>query len=274
MSDTFPILGDNIITKRIRRQAKMATSYLFPAALVLLAYLSVSTFISWYRLRRFPGPFLGSVSHLWMAKTAVSGKSNQIFVDIQAKYNSPLVRIGPNDLFTASPTVLRRINAARSGYTRDDMYNAYGVDPENHNMFSTTDEALHTELKAKTAGAYAGKAVPTLEPDIDGQLVSLKNLIREKYLSTPENFKPMNIGRVIAWFALDSITKLSFGQEWGHIKADDDVRGYVSAVSSFARFITLCADTPPLRRLVFSKPMIRLIGPKDTDTMGMGWVTA
>ncbi|KAM7201549.1 Cytochrome P450 [Naviculisporaceae sp. PSN 640] len=251
----------------------MATSYLVPAALAILGYFLVSTFRAWYRLRNFPGPFLGSISYLWMAKTSVTGNGPKIWMETQAKYNSPLVRIGPYDLLTGSATFLRHINSARSNYRRDPNYNSYSVDPYNMNMFSTTDEAMHSELKAKTAGAYAGKAVPTLESDIDTQLVALKNMIREKYITTSGSFRPMDMGRVIPWFTLDSITKLAFGKEWGHIKADDDVRNVVGSVDEFARIIALCGEIPPLGRVFFSKFMLRLMGPKDTDPTGVGWVT-
>ncbi|KAK4212434.1 cytochrome P450 [Rhypophila decipiens] len=251
----------------------MAISYLMSAALAAVAYFLISTFRSWYRLRHIPGPFLASISYLWIAKTVVSGTSHRILKHIQAKYNSPLVRIGPNDLVTSSATIIRHINAARSVYTRDEMYAALGADPDNPNMFSTLDEALHSQLKSKTAAGYAGKAVPTFEADIDGQLTAFKGLIREKYLSTSKSFKPMDMSRAIPWFTMDSITKLSFGEEWGHIKADDDIRGFVDASTKFARFGTLCAETPPLRRIMFSKPMLRLMGPKETDAAGLGYVS-
>lgn len=203
----------------------------------------------------------------------MSGESPKIWMETQAKYNNSLVRIGPNDLLTGSSALLRHINAARSNYRRDVMYETYCPDPSNLNMFSTTDEALHADLKAKTAGAYAGKAVPTLEPDIDQQLLALKSLFRRKYITTPGSFKPIDMGRVIPWFTLDSITKLAFGQAWGHIEADDDVRNVIGATDTFARFVTLCGEIPPLRRLFFSKFMLLLVGPKDTDPTGMGYVT-
>lgn len=125
-----------------------------------------------------------------------------------------LIRIAPDLLITDDPSIIRHMNSARSPYHRDTWYHSFRVDPQSHNMFSTTDEALHAHLKAKTAPAYTGKDVPTLESDMDGQ-IAFKSLIREKYLSTGQETRLMDLGKAAQYFTLDAITKIAFGTAGG-----------------------------------------------------------
>lgn len=63
----------------------------------------------------------------------------------------PLVRVGPNELVTSSPDIVRRIWAVRSPYRRGAFYDAIKFDPERDNLLSLRDEDAHTALKAKMA---------------------------------------------------------------------------------------------------------------------------
>lgn len=247
-------------------------SYLILAAVAALAYYIISTAIAWHRLRHFPGPALASVSSLWMAKTAYSGKVYKIFMEIADKYGGSLIRIGPDHLVTHDVAIIRRINAARSPYRRDSWYTAFGMDAEDPNMFSTIDDTYHNDLKSKTAAGYSGKDVPSLEADIDDQLVAFKNLIRRKYISTAGSTKAMDMAMGILFYTSDTISKLAFGEDWGQVAADADVRGVHEVVRNLGRSLVLIADTAPLRHIVMSKPMLRLMGPKDTDKQGFGWI--
>lgn len=85
---------------------------------VAVGYYLVSAFITWYRLRDIPGPFLASFSYLWLANVAKSGKQFWIYRDMYKKYG-PLIRVGPNELSTDDPELIRRMNGARSSYGRD-----------------------------------------------------------------------------------------------------------------------------------------------------------
>lgn len=71
----------------------------------------------------------------------------------------PLARIGPNDLVTNDPGIIRRMSAARSLYSKGQWYNATAISHEIDHIFSETDEREHTERRAKMA---AGVRLPTL----------------------------------------------------------------------------------------------------------------
>lgn len=138
---------------------------------VAVAYLALTTLRSWYRLRHIPGPFLASISYLWIARIAAGGRQFWVYRDMPRRYNNaPLIRVGPNELSTDDPEVLRRVNGVRSAYARDPWYLAARFDPYHDNVFTILGADAHDRFKAKIAGAYGGRETPALEPGIDDQV--------------------------------------------------------------------------------------------------------
>lgn len=237
-------------------------------------YYVVTSVFAWYRLRHFPGPFLASFSYLWLARTAASGETWKRHMDARAKYNpdgsNPFIRVGPDVLIHDSPDIHRLINSARSRYTKAQWYNSMRLDPYVHTMFSSTDVAYHDEIKSKTAAGYSGKEVPTLEKDIDGQIEEVKKLIRRKYLSKGDQTKPMDFARVANYFTLDSLTKIAYGKEFGYVPTDSDMNGYIKLMEDTSVALALSADVPWIGKLLASDFMLKMLGPKPTDSKGMG----
>lgn len=62
-----------------------------------------------------------------------------------------LARVGPNELVTCDPEILRRVWGVRSRYTRGDFYDAVRFDPERDNLISMRSDAAHKALKEKMA---------------------------------------------------------------------------------------------------------------------------
>jgi hypothetical protein len=67
----------------------------------------------------------------------------------------PLARIGPNDLITSDPAVMRRMLGARSPYRRSDWYIGMRFDPARDNLESQMNDEKHTALRAKMAAGVA-----------------------------------------------------------------------------------------------------------------------
>ena len=52
----------------------------------VLIVLLVRAIWSWYRLRHIPGPFVNSITSLWMLKKTVSGTLHYNLVELSDKY--------------------------------------------------------------------------------------------------------------------------------------------------------------------------------------------
>ena len=81
-----------------------------------------------------------------------------------------LAPIGPNDLVTNDPALMRKMMAVRSPYTRAEWYDAMRFNPERDSLLSMRDEAEHAKLRAKMA---AGVGDIPVESRLDFARVTL-----------------------------------------------------------------------------------------------------
>lgn len=76
-----------------------------------------------------------------------------------------LVRIGPNQLVTDDPDVLRHLWAVRSPYKKGPFYEAVRFNPERDNLVSLRDDQAHAVLRAKMAAGVRWS-------DLSGSLIT------------------------------------------------------------------------------------------------------
>ena len=125
---------------------------------------------AWYRLRHIPGPPSLGWSNWWLIRAHANGKTHLELDEICERYGlillplalnnmltsqGKLVRIGPNDLITSDPEVLRRILGVRSPYSRAPYYEGFRFDPYRDNVLSQTDNFQHGVLRAKMAAGVS-----------------------------------------------------------------------------------------------------------------------
>jgi hypothetical protein len=233
-------------------------------------YYLLTVLRAYFRLRHIPGPPLASISYVWLFLTDISGRAWYHHLTTASKYPFPLIRIGPSLLITSSPTIIRQMSSVRSKFLRGDWYNANRLDVSNPSMFGTRDTAWHDDIKARTSAGYSGKEVPGLEAEVDTCLGELKSLLRRKYVSKDGQTKAVDFARVVQLFAVDVIGRIGFGTEFGNLRADEDMTGYIAAMDAFAPVVTLCADVPWLRKVFLSEWVIKRVGPRSTDKAGPG----
>lgn len=246
------------------------TTLITSVLLFFSLYLAVTRFRTWRRLSAFPGPLFASISYLPMFRIRRSGRSHLEYFTLSQKYG-PLVRIGPNDLLASNPDHLRRMSAARSTYERSSWYKATRLDPYHDMMGSVIDKSAHMSIRSKLAAGYTGKDNPGLEANIESQVQSLVELIRREYLSE-ENVKPVDFARLADFYAHDSKSVLAFGKPLGLLKKNDDVRGIIAIVKVALEWIQVFTDIPPLQKFFLSDTVLKLFGPKPTDSWGVGYL--
>lgn len=243
------------------------------AAASLIAYYIVTAVASSRRLRAFTGPRLASFSYLWMARAALSGRMWEIYYrEATLRYGS-VVRIGPAELLTSDPALIRRLSATRQPqYRRSSWYDPNRLDPYEHSMFSLRDDAAHDRLKARTAAAYAGRENPALEVEVDTVLRQLvQDVLGARYVARRKAF---DLATLAQYFTLDSITKVAFGQAFGFLEREDDVHAYLRSILDIAPVMQMSGEIPALARIVASPLVLSLAGPKLTDKNGIGRMMA
>ncbi|KAK7735935.1 hypothetical protein SLS53_007313 [Cytospora paraplurivora] len=138
-------------------------------------------------------------------------------------------------------------------------------------MGSVMDKSAHMSIRSKLAAGYTGKDNPGLEAGINSQVQSLVELIRREYL-TYETVKPVDFGRLADFYAHDSKAVLAFGRPLGLLQKNDDVRGIIAIVKMALEYIQIFTDIPPLQRFFLSDTILKLFGPKPTDSWGVGYL--
>ncbi|KAJ0118711.1 cytochrome p450 [Diaporthe amygdali] len=233
-------------------------------SLSVLLYL-VTAIHSWYRLRHIPGPFFGRFSYLYLAYLQQSGRQYYIYRDELTKFGH-LVRVGPNELTTDDPDVLRRLTSARAQYTRDAWYTGGRWNPYTYSMFTTLDTRAHDDIKAKTAIGYGDKN-SALEPGVDAQITSFVGVVRNKYLN---GAKLLDFGTLTSYFTMDVITKAGFGEAFGYLEKEEDLFDFLAGVRDNWQFMGITLDVPWLRDILYSSVFLKLLGPRMTDEKGLG----
>ncbi|KAK7900958.1 hypothetical protein LTR67_003243 [Exophiala xenobiotica] len=142
-----------------------------------LAYWVVSVFLSYRKLRHIKGPWLASISPLWLFYYTCRGTLYLAVEDALKKYGSP-VRIGPDYIVTDDPVIQKYMAAPRSPFVRGRWFKGMKFDTRKDNVLSMSDEKAHAELRAKLMPGYTGNEVPTLESDIDARVGELLDLIQ------------------------------------------------------------------------------------------------
>ncbi|KAI2779816.1 cytochrome P450 [Daldinia loculata] len=235
---------------------------------LLLLSLVYLRFLAWYRLRHIDGPWLASLSYLWLLWATFKEGQGISFMKLDQKYGS-LVRIGPKDLITSDPEIIQRMNGARSKYQRSSWYKRTRVDPYYASLFSMMDTAEHTRIRARMSSGYRAKENSTIE-GVDEQLVEFVALIRRKYLSSDHELRSLDLAGKITFFALDVLSKVAYGRAFGYLRTDSDVHGHVESMETAVNSLSVLLDIPWLTGLLFSKTFLSLFGPTPTDKNGRG----
>ncbi|KJZ79493.1 hypothetical protein HIM_00962 [Hirsutella minnesotensis 3608] len=237
----------------------------FLAALVSFIIKSISAY---NRLSHIPGPKWMGATNLVMAKRMFGGNMHNDLLELKNKYG-PIVRTGPNMIIVSDPDVLRMMSAARSEYTRGPYYKAVRINPEFDNIFSMTDDKVHKTLKSKMGPGYSGREMGGFETGIDKHVASFVNLIDSRYISTPSEYKPMDMAIKCNYFALDVISELGFGAAFGFLKEDKDLYQYNAITRQFFPFVMFMSNVPFLLSMLGRWPLSSM-GPTAGDAAGFG----
>lgn len=108
-----------------------------------------------------------------------------------------------------------------------------------------------------------------MEGSIDNQIAIFIHLVETKYLSTSDNYRPMDFAEKASFFTLDVISDLAFGQAFGYLEHDRDVYDYLKITASFIPVMMVIANVPTLADLLHTR-FLRGLLPSDSDKLGFG----
>ncbi|KIW39474.1 uncharacterized protein PV06_08085 [Exophiala oligosperma] len=245
-------------------QAHASLIALSTLTLVVL-YTGVSLLINYRRCPQIKGPWLACVSELWLFRSTTAGRMYEDCSAVLDQYGS-LARIAPNKVVTNDPVIWTHMSAPRSKFTKGTWYDPTTLDPNQRNSLSQRDDKLHSVLRAKMAKGYSGKEIPALESNIDDRINDMVVLIKNESAAG----KPVDMAKIAQFFTLDVLTQIAFEAPFGYLTKNDDVFQYIQKVQEFLHILELASNIPAIHRMLSSRIMLRLFGPKPTVKLGMG----
>lgn len=118
--------------------------------------ISISAYVLYYRffhsLARYPGPFLASLTNLWITKVSVDGDWPQRLQRLHKRYG-PVVRIAPNEVSVDHVDAIPKIYGIGKGFTKTSFYAMFGDPKYKPNIFNERDEATHAQQKRWSGSA-------------------------------------------------------------------------------------------------------------------------
>ncbi|TVY62782.1 Cytochrome P450 monooxygenase mpaDE [Lachnellula suecica] len=228
------------------------------------------TIRSWLRLRHIPGPPLAGFSRLWLVWNSLKGRLAYATEEASGKYGS-LVRVGPNEIISSDPDVWRKILGVRTEYRRSDWFESIRWNPDGETLGTTLDNQAHKKLRSQLAPGYSGKESNDHEKTMDRTINKFVNFLGEKYLSTENAFRQVDISEKLQYFSVEVISNLAFGKPFGNLDRDEDSLAYIHTTTKHLPLIGVAGFLPWLIRIVRS-PIIKGIISRGSDAMGLGEV--
>ncbi|CAJ2512418.1 Uu.00g054330.m01.CDS01 [Anthostomella pinea] len=234
-------------------------------AVLLIAWI-IHTLWAWSRLRHIPGPFWTSFSKLWQVKTQFRGNWYLDLKDVGDQYGD-LFRIGPNQLMTTDVNIVRRMAHPKSSYTRGPFYQTFRFHPTQDHSFSLLDDEEHIRRRTNLGPGYTGNA--HVEACIDRQCARLVDLIDRNFVSTPTEYRPMDLTSMSSFFAMDCIGNISYGGAFGCLDEGEDVHRFIKWNEDFFAAAIVIANFHWLTKIT-AKPPFNKIYPSVHDRGGIG----
>ena len=118
-------------------------------AVFTVAWL-VNVFLTWWRLRHIPGPFLNSITPLVLTYHCIKEDITVYTHRLTEKYG-PLVRIQPNMVMFSDPDTFRHVTSVKAGYTKGLWFEFSRWSLERYSLISLRDNETRKTRKGQLA---------------------------------------------------------------------------------------------------------------------------
>ncbi|KAH8918586.1 cytochrome P450 [Atractiella rhizophila] len=207
-----------------------------------------------HRLRHIPGPFICKVTQLWALRSVLKG---QHFIDVEAlhkKYNSPFVRIGPNEVSIVHEDAVIDILGGKSNLPKSRQYNTASMKSGfRPSLITIKDPDEHSARRKEWAGGFTTHALKGYNEIIIARVMELMSLLRSR-----ASEQPIDLTKWIKAWSCDVMGDLS-GFHFQQMQDGEDKDGFWRAIETGAfmvasgrkapHWIHLLAEFAPSRAL-------------------------
>lgn len=157
-------------------------------------------------LSSIPGPFLASITNWWYFHAVRHGIRDNLQLPLHKRYG-PIVRVRPNEVSVATASALPVVFGTKPKWQKTDFYDSF--DPHiggRTELFSTRDDAMHTERRRITAGLFAMGTVVQYEPCVE----RIIDVFVERLGDVAATGKRIEMAWALRCFSLDAIGEIFY----------------------------------------------------------------
>ncbi|KIW69659.1 hypothetical protein PV04_05523 [Phialophora macrospora] len=257
-----------VLNNRVFFDIMQATELLggYSLALTALSALSFVVFTvllkRYLHLRHIPGPFLASLTDLWLTHKFWSGEGfGQITSDLHHKYG-PVVRMGPNRLIFSHASAIPVIYRTTDVMPKSSFYLPLRVmlrGREISSFVSVLDEKRMSAIKRLLLGNFTINSFLRQEPELDHTISSLV-----KYLE--DTGKGIEIGKTFGYWAFDSISRIALSEDQAFLSQQKDFGDTLEGAYRRLAHWHDWGALPTLERLIFKNPLMQIF--QTSSTLG------
>ena len=194
-------------------------------ALVLIFMITLKLVRNRYQrgLSKIPGPFLASLTDLWLFYHCWCGKSYKDY-ELHRKYNSPLLRLGPNTISVSDGTAIKIIYDYKRIFPKSRLYvcqqwtSSTGV--VTPHLSSMRDEKLHSLIRRPVSHAYSLSVLLDFEALVDSTTKEFHRQMDNRFCGRDE---VCHLDRWLQMYAFDVVGELTFSKRLGFLESGSDV---------------------------------------------------
>ncbi|KAJ5131999.1 pisatin demethylase, partial [Penicillium atrosanguineum] len=201
-------------------------------------------------LSKIPGPFLASLSGIWLFVHYFRRRGLTEF-DLHSKYQSPLIRLGPNTVSVSDAEALKIIYGWKPILRKSRLYISQYVTAKDGNVLdnvsSTRDEKKHSLLRRTVANAYALGTLIEFEPLVDSTSLCFFKELESRFVATGATCP---LTDWVQMYAFDIIGELTFSKRFGFLESGKDIESMMLHTGKAMDYIGIMGQLPFLDEYV------------------------
>lgn len=213
---------------------------LFSALLIFVVVLLIRRLLL-SPLRSIPGPIHWRLSRLPGLYASWAGHEASLYTAQFTALNTPILRIGPNEVLIADGSALHPIYVAGGGMPKAPCYANFAIDGFD-TLFSARDTAHRSPCARAVVGMFATRSIREHEEDLRVAVnAGVERFKRERQIALDEG-SVMNLQPVCRVIAIDVVTGYLFGTAYEGAKetsAELSASPFVDAFVAVGRFFYL-----------------------------------
>ncbi|KAF2804695.1 cytochrome P450, partial [Mytilinidion resinicola] len=167
-------------------------------------------------LSKVPGPFLASITPLWLVYHSRALHRHRLEIDLHKTYG-PIVRLSPNEVSLSDPKNIKLVYGASSPFVKSRWYETIASkDPEGMNLLGESDMKKYHAQRRLIGPAFTTESVKRREFLLDKPMGKFVAKMKEGGGRPVDLVKWMNI------LALDLLTEITFAESMDYISTGDD----------------------------------------------------